>query len=303
MMSSPNFSFERVDICEKEQVRQALSAFAPDGIIHLAAETHVDRSIDGPDHFIQTNLIGTFTLLEAARGYLNGEGRAKTDCFRFIHVSTDEVFGSLGETGLFTETTAYDPSSPYSASKAGSDHLARAWQRTYGLPVIVSNCSNNYGPYQFPEKLIPLMILNALQGKPLPIYGDGGNIRDWLFVDDHARALALLLERGMPGTTYNIGGRTERRNIEVVEQICHCLNRLRPTGSPYERLMSFVADRPGHDRRYALDCSKLERELGWRAQETFETGIEKTVRWYLDRSDWWKPLRAVYRGERIGASR
>lgn len=303
VMSSPSFSFEQVDICERQKVEQAFASFAPDAIIHLAAETHVDRSIDGPDHFIQTNLVGTFTLLEVARRYLNGAGRAKADQFRFIHVSTDEVFGSLGEEGLFTETTAYDPSSPYSANKAGSDHLARAWHRTYGLPVIVSNCSNNYGPYQFPEKLIPLMILNALHAQPLPVYGDGGNIRDWLFVDDHARALVALLERGVPGATYNIGGRTERRNIDVVRQICQCLDRLRPAGGPHERLLTFVADRPGHDRRYALDCSKLEGELGWKAQETFETGIEKTVRWYLDRSDWWMPLRDVYRGERIGVSR
>jgi dTDP-glucose 4,6-dehydratase len=245
--------------------------------------------------------LGTFTLLEAARSYLKSGRRDNSVNFRFIHVSTDEVYGSLGEDGLFTETTAYDPSSPYSATKAASDHLAKAWQRTYGLPVIVSNCSNNYGPYHFPEKLIPLIILNALDRKPLPVYGDGANVRDWLYVEDHARALGTILAKGRPGETYNIGGGNERKNIEVVQQICTWMDRLRPGNASYHDLISFVTDRPGHDRRYAIDATKLETELGWRARETFETGIEKTVRWYLDRADWWKPLREkVYSGERLG---
>jgi dTDP-glucose 4,6-dehydratase len=250
--------------------------------------------------FVKTNVLGTFTLLEAARRYMASGVKGSGD-FRFLHVSTDEVYGSLGDDGLFTEMTPYDPSSPYSASKAASDHLAKAWQRTYGLPVIVSNCSNNYGPYHFPEKLIPLMILNALDRKPLPVYGDGSNIRDWLFVEDHARALGVILTKGSPGHTYNVGGRNERTNIDVVRQICLWMDRLRPADTPCHELISFVTDRPGHDQRYAIDATKLETDLGWRARETFETGIEKTVRWYLDRSDWWRPLRdKVYNGERLG---
>jgi dTDP-glucose 4,6-dehydratase len=296
---NPNYSMVRADICDATAMRVIFSKFQPDAVVHLAAESHVDRSISDSTVFVQTNVVGTFTLLEAARAYLQENLPHHRD-FRFLHVSTDEVYGSLGDQGLFKESTPYDPSSPYSATKAASDHLAKAWHRTYGVPVIVSNCSNNYGPYQFPEKLIPLMILNAVHGEALPVYGNGTNVRDWLFVEDHARALGLILDKGRIGETYNVGGRNERRNIEVVRQICHCLDRLRgPTA--HDRLITYVADRPGHDLRYAIDASKLESELGWRAQETFETGIEKTVRWYLERSDWWRPLREqVYRGERLG---
>ena len=299
--SDPRYSFERLDICNAEGIRAAFLKHQPDAVVHLAAESHVDRSISGSDVFVQTNVVGTFTLLEAARAYLAANKRAQEKGFRFIHVSTDEVYGSLGESGSFSETTPYDPSSPYSATKAASDHIAKAWHRTYDLPVIVSNCSNNYGPYQFPEKLIPLTVLNALHGISLPVYGDGSNVRDWLFVDDHARALGLILEKGLPGETYNVGGRNERRNIEVVKQICACLDHLRSGNPPHDRLITYVTDRPGHDQRYAIDASKLETTLGWQAQETFETGIEKTVRWYLERDDWWRPLREnVYRGERLG---
>jgi dTDP-glucose 4,6-dehydratase len=294
--SSPHYAFEKLDICDAEAIRGVFSKYQPAAVVHLAAESHVDRSISGSNVFIQTNVVGTFNLLEAAREYLD----AHQHFFRFIHVSTDEVYGSLGEIGLFSETTPYDPSSPYSATKAASDHIAKAWHRTYGLPVIVSNCSNNYGPYQFPEKLIPLTVLNALHGQPLPVYGNGSNIRDWLFVDDHARALGMILEKGLPGETYNVGGRNERRNIDVVKQICGCLNELRASELGHERFITYVTDRPGHDQRYAIDAAKLEMELGWRAQETFETGIKKTVRWYLENTDWWKPLRNVYRGERLG---
>jgi dTDP-glucose 4,6-dehydratase len=296
----PSYSFEKSDICDASAMKAIFAKYRPNAVVHLAAESHVDRSIIGSDVFVQTNVIGTFTLLEAARSYLS-EAKIDVDDFRFLHVSTDEVYGSLGEDGLFTETTPYDPSSPYSATKAASDHIAKAWQRTYGLPVIVSNCSNNYGPYQFPEKLIPLMIINALQDQALPVYGDGLNVRDWLFVEDHARALGTILSRGKVGETYNVGGMNERRNIDVVRQICWCLDEFRNVASTHDRLITFVKDRPGHDRRYAIDATKLETDLGWRAQETFETGIGKTVRWYLDRSDWWKPLRdTVYRGERLG---
>ncbi|HEY9216134.1 MAG TPA: dTDP-glucose 4,6-dehydratase [Ancylobacter sp.] len=299
--SSPKYKFEKQDICDAAAVNAIFAKHQPDAVVHLAAESHVDRSISGSDIFVKTNVLGTFTLLEAARNYLKSGRHDQTIDFRFIHVSTDEVYGSLGTDGLFTETTAYDPSSPYSATKAASDHLAKAWHRTYGMPVIVSNCSNNYGPYHFPEKLIPLIILNALDRKTLPVYGDGSNVRDWLFVEDHARALGVILANGIPGETYNIGGRNERKNIEVVEQICSWMDRLRPVNSSYHDLISFVTDRPGHDQRYAIDASKLETELGWRAQETFETGIEKTVRWYLERRDWWEPLREkVYGGERLG---
>jgi len=299
--NSPLFRLEQADICDAPRMAQLFDTHQPDGVIHLAAESHVDRSITGSRVFIDTNVIGTFTLLEASRAYLAGTGKAVADRFRFVHVSTDEVYGSLDADGLFVEDTPYDPSSPYSASKAASDHLAKAWHRTYGLPVIVSNCSNNYGPYHFPEKLIPLMILAALDGAPLPVYGDGSNVRDWLYVEDHARALAAIVERGRPGETYNIGGRNERRNIDVVNRVCELMDRLNPSGGPHERLITYVADRPGHDQRYAIDATKLESELGWRAKETFETGIEKTVAWYLERRDWWEPLRdKVYSGERLG---
>ena len=297
----PNHRFVQADICDGEAVADAISTFGPDRIYHLAAESHVDRSISGAADFVQTNVMGTFTLLEGARHYWNGlEGQAK-GAFRFLHVSTDEVYGSLADTGLFTETTPYDPSSPYSASKAASDHLAIAWGRTYGLPTIVSNCSNNYGPYHFPEKLIPLILLNALHAKPLPVYGDGSNIRDWLYVDDHARALHLIASKGRLGETYNVGGRNERRNIDVVNTICAILDRLAPKNHPHADLVTYVTDRPGHDARYAIDATKLETELGWRAQENFESGIEKTVAWYLENEGWWRPLRdKVYAGERLG---
>jgi dTDP-glucose 4,6-dehydratase len=296
----PNYRFLQADICDRAAIEQAIAGFRPDRIMHLAAESHVDRSITGATDFIQTNVIGTFTLLEAARDHWSTlEGPAK-DGFRFLHVSTDEVYGSLSSDGLFTEKTSYDPSSPYSASKASSDHLAKAWQRTFGLPVVVSNCSNNYGPYHFPEKLIPLTILNALAGERLPVYGKGENIRDWLYVEDHARALDLIIEQGRIGETYNVGGRNERRNIDVVRQVCVVLDQLVPANRPREELVEFVTDRPGHDARYAIDATKLESELGWRAQETFDSGIEKTVRWYIENDWWWRPLRERYAGERLG---
>ena len=294
-----NYRFLRADICDREAMGSAITEFRPDRIMHLAAESHVDRSITGAADFIQTNIIGTFTLLESARAYWSSLGEAK-DAFRFLHVSTDEVYGSLGDEGLFTEETPYDPSSPYSASKAASDHLVKAWQRTYGLPVVVSNCSNNYGPYHFPEKLIPLTILNALAGERLPVYGKGENVRDWLYVDDHARALDTIVERGRIGETYNVGGRNELRNIDVVQRICEVLDRLVPANRPRAELIEFVTDRPGHDARYAIDATKLEQELGWRAQENFDTGIEKTVQWYLDNDWWWQPLQARYAGQRLG---
>jgi dTDP-glucose 4,6-dehydratase len=295
-----NYEFLHADICDRAAMQQAIASFQPGRIMHLAAESHVDRSITGAAAFIQTNVIGTFTMLEAARDYWSGLHSVAKDAFRFLHISTDEVYGSLGETGLFSEDTPYDPSSPYSASKASSDHLAIAWQRTYGLPVVVSNCSNNYGPYHFPEKLIPLTILNALADERLPVYGKGENVRDWLYVDDHARALDIIVERGRVGETYNVGGRNERRNIDVVRRICAVLDELVPSNRPREELIEFVTDRPGHDGRYAIDASKLENELGWRAEEDFESGIEKTVRWYLDNDWWWQPLRERYAGERLG---
>lgn len=288
------FSFERADICDTGAMNALIQRIKPDAIVHLAAESHVDRSIQGPDAFVSTNVVGTFVLLEAARAYWSGLSSERRDAFRFHHVSTDEVFGSLGDVGAFSETTAYAPNSPYSASKAGSDHLVRAYHHTYGLPVVTTNCSNNYGPYQFPEKLIPLMILNAAAGKPLPVYGNGSNIRDWLFVDDHARALRLVLEKGRVGEVYCIGGRAERRNIDVVKNICATLDELRPDGAPHERLIQYVTDRPGHDQRYAIDSSKLETELGWKQEETFESGLRKTVRWYLDNQEW---VRGVTSGE------
>jgi len=295
-----NHQFLHADIRDGAAMARAVADFAPDRIMHLAAESHVDRSITGAAEFITTNVVGTFTLLEAARSFWNGLGAEAKAAFRFLHVSTDEVYGSLGDTGLFEETTPYDPSSPYSASKAASDHLAKAWERTYGLPVVVSNCSNNYGPYHFPEKLIPLTILNALEGKELPVYGAGDNIRDWLYVEDHARALDLIAEKGLVGETYNVGGRNERKNIDVVRRICQVLDRLRPGATPRESLIRFVTDRPGHDARYAIDASKLEDELGWRALEDFDSGIEKTVAWYLANDWWWGPLREGYGGQRLG---
>ncbi len=297
----PNYRFLKADICDRVAMDRALADFRPDAVIHLAAESHVDRSITGAGEFIETNVVGTFTLLEAALGYWSALPGAAKEAFRFLHVSTDEVYGSLGRDGLFTEETAYDPSSPYSASKAASDHLVMAWQRTYGLPALISNCSNNYGPFQFPEKLIPLMILNAMHGLPLPVYGDGSNVRDWLFVDDHARALLMILEKGQPGETYNVGGRNERSNLDVVDRICGILDARFPDKPSHGSLITFVEDRPGHDQRYAIDATKLETELGWRAQETFESGIEKTINWYLDHRHWWEPLRRnVYTGERLG---
>ncbi len=297
----PNYHFLKADICDRAAMYQAFADFQPDAIMHLAAESHVDRSITGSDEFIHTNINGTQILLEAARTYWNGlEGKAHED-FRFLQVSTDEVYGSLGKDGLFHETTAYDPSSPYSASKAAADHLVMAWNRTYGLPVVISNCSNNYGPYQFPEKLIPLMFHNTLKGKPLPVYGTGANVRDWLYVDDHARALFLIMQKGRPGEKYNVGGHNEKTNLEVVNEICRIMDRLHPEGAPHERLISFVADRPGHDQRYAIDATRLEQELGWQARENFSTGLEKTIRWYLDNEQWWGPLISdVYEGERLG---
>ena len=295
----PNYRFLQANICDRAGMADAIESFRPDRVMHLAAESHVDRSITGAADFVQTNVVGTFTLLEAARDYWSRLAASKDD-FRFLHVSTDEVYGSLGDDGLFTEDTPYDPSSPYSASKASSDHLAKAWHRTYGFPVVVSNCSNNYGPYHFPEKLIPLTILNALAGERLPVYGKGENVRDWLYVEDHARALDLIAERGRPGETYNVGGRNERRNIDVVKRICAALDEVAPANRPREELIEFVTDRPGHDARYAIDATKLETELGWRAQENFDSGIDKTVRWYLDNEWWWQPLRERYAGERLG---
>ena len=303
MADDPRYAFIEADIRDRTRMDAVLARHQPDAIMHLAAESHVDRSITGSDAFIQTNIVGTYTLLEAARAYWSALPPAAKAAFRFLHVSTDEVYGSLGPTGHFREDTPYDPSSPYSASKAASDHLAMAWHRTYGLPVVISNCSNNYGPYHFPEKLIPLMILNGLEGRPLPVYGNGSNVRDWLYVEDHARALLALVMHGRPGETYNIGGRAERANLAVVEHICDVLDRLQPrSGGPSRRdLIAFVADRPGHDQRYAIDAGKIERELGWQPQVSFEEGIERTVAWYLDNPHWWQPLRAkVYDGQRLG---
>jgi dTDP-glucose 4,6-dehydratase len=290
----PRYYFEHADICDAAVLARIFSEHRPDAVMHLAAESHVDRSISGPAAFIQTNIVGTYTLLEAAREYWNGLPVAEKSAFRFHHISTDEVYGSLGETGYFNEQTAYQPNSPYSASKASSDHLVRAWHHTYGLPVVTTNCSNNYGPYHFPEKLIPLVILNALNGKPLPIYGKGDNIRDWLYVDDHARALRLVLEQGKPGETYNIGGWNEKTNLEVVQAICAILDELRPQRAPHANLITYVQDRPGHDRRYAIDAGKIADELGWKPQETFDSGLRKTVQWYLDNTDW---VRGVTSGD------
>ncbi len=329
---SPLYRFAQADICDGAKISALLSEFQPDAIMHLAAESHVDRSIDGPSAFIETNIVGTYTMLDCTREYWAELPDDRKEAFRFHHISTDEVYGSLGETGLFEETTPYDPRSPYSASKASSDHLVMAWYHTYGLPVVVTNCSNNYGPYHFPEKLIPLVILNALDEKPLPIYGKGDQIRDWLYVEDHALALVTAVEMGTPGETYNVGGRNERTNLEVVQAICDILDELAPLSqksesltsdlrsptsenltsdlcpptseqksSSYKELITFVQDRPGHDMRYAIDATKLETELGWKAQENFETGIRRTIQWYLDNPWWWGPLRAErYAGERLG---
>jgi len=328
---NPLYRFAQADICDRETIAGLFAEFQPDAVMHLAAESHVDRSIDGPAAFIETNIVGTYTMLDCAREYWNGLSSDRKDAFRFHHISTDEVYGSLGAEGLFEETTPYDPRSPYSASKASSDHLVMAWHHTYGLPTVITNCSNNYGPYHFPEKLIPLVILNALDEKPLPIYGKGDNIRDWLYVEDHARALVLAVETGVPGETYNVGGRNERTNLEVVETICRILDELRPLGSvkaqvlgvreegaelktenlkpktsvaritSYRDLITFVKDRPGHDQRYAIDATKLETELGWQALEDFDSGIRRTVQWYLDNEWWWGPIRSGrYAGERLG---
>ena len=301
----PDYVFERVDICDAPEVKRLFEQYRPDAIMHLAAESHVDRSIDGPADFIETNVTGTCVLLEAARAYWSGLSDEKKTGFRFHHISTDEVYGALGDTGLFTEETPYSPNSPYSASKASSDHMVRAWHETYGLPVVITNCSNNYGPYQFPEKLIPLVILNALAGKPLPIYGKGDQVRDWLYVDDHARALYQVLKNGKDGETYNIGGHNEKTNMEVVTTICRILDERvpeHPAGiDRYESLITHVADRPGHDQRYAIDATKIERELGWIPVETFETGLAKTVGWYLDNAAWCQRVQdGSYRGERLG---
>jgi dTDP-glucose 4,6-dehydratase len=298
---SPRYSFVRADVCDREAMDAVFAKHAPDAVMHLAAESHVDRSINGSDAFIRTNVLGTHALLEAARTYWMTLPEKRARAFRFLHVSTDEVYGSLGEDGTFNEQTAYDPSSPYSASKAAADHLAGAWFRTFGFPVVISNCSNNYGPYHFPEKLIPLIILNALEEKPLPVYGDGSNVRDWLYVEDHARALHLILTKGRLGEKYNVGGRNERTNLEVVESICDSIDALVPADASRRELINFVPDRPGHDHRYAIDAGKIERELGWRAEHDFDSGLARTVRWYLDNRTWWEPLRKrVYKGERLG---
>jgi dTDP-glucose 4,6-dehydratase len=293
------YAFEQADICDRAAMDRILAAHRPDAIMHLAAESHVDRSIDGPGTFIETNITGTYTLLEAARAYWTQAG--KPDGFRFHHISTDEVYGTLGETGLFTEDTAYAPNSPYSASKAASDHLVRAWQETYGLPVVLTNCSNNYGPFHFPEKLIPVVILNALAGRPIPVYGQGLNVRDWLYVEDHADALLLVCEKGALGRSYNIGGNNERRNIDFVRTICALLDERRPEGAPHERLITYVTDRPGHDLRYAIDATRIRDELGWQPSVTVEEGLAKTVDWYLANEDWWRALQdRAGVGKRLG---
>jgi dTDP-glucose 4,6-dehydratase len=304
--SNERYTFVQGDICNKEKVAAVLAQFQPDYIMHLAAESHVDRSIDGPGEFIETNIVGTYTLLEAARSYYMSLSEEKQADFRFHHISTDEVYGDLGATGLFTEETSYDPSSPYSASKAASDHLVRAWHRTYQLPVVVTNCSNNYGSYHFPEKLIPLIILNALDGKALPIYGDGKQVRDWLYVDDHARALYKVVSEGKLGETYNIGGFNEKQNIEVVNTICNHLNELvadKPEGlNDFNELITYVTDRPGHDVRYAIDANKINKELGWHPQETFDSGIKKTIEWYLANLEWCRHVQdGSYQRERLGS--
>ena len=297
--SSPLYAFEQADICDRAAMDRILAAHQPDAIMHLAAESHVDRSIDGPGDFIHTNITGTYTLLESARAYWTGKG--KPEGFRFHHISTDEVFGTLGATGMFTEDTPYAPNSPYSASKAASDHLVRAWHETYGLPVVMTNCSNNYGPFHFPEKLIPVVILKALAGAPIPVYGAGENVRDWLYVEDHADALLTVVQKGVLGRSYNIGGENEARNIDLVRSLCAILDEKRPGNAPYAEQITFVTDRPGHDARYAIDPSRIRTELGWRPSVTLEEGLEKTVQWYLDNEDWWRALQdrgGV--GERLG---
>ncbi len=301
--NNPRYSFEQLDICDSEALKSVINTYQPDAILHLAAESHVDRSIDGPSAFIKTNVMGTFNLLEAARAYWSDLAEAKKAVFRFVHVSTDEVYGSLGETGYFSETTAYDPRSPYSASKAASDHLANAWFHTYGLPVVVTNCSNNYGPHQFPEKLVPTVILKALAGEPIPVYGDGGAIRDWLYVEDHVRGIMTALEKGKPGETYTIGTNNEKNTVEMVGAICELLDELveKPKVKPHKKLLTFVKDRPGHDRRYAIDATKIKTELAWQPRESFETGLRKTVIWYLENRDWCeRVLDGRYRLERLG---
>ncbi|MFT6911500.1 MAG: dTDP-glucose 4,6-dehydratase [Paracoccaceae bacterium] len=286
----PLYAFEQADICDAEAMARILEAHCPDVVMHLAAESHVDRSIDGPAEFIHTNITGTYVLLEAARAFWVAQGKPAT--FRFHHISTDEVFGSLGATGMFTETTAYDPRSPYSASKASSDHLVRAWHETYGLPVVLTNCSNNYGPFHFPEKLVPVVILRALAGEPIPVYGAGENVRDWLYVEDHADALLTVVQKGAVGRSYNIGGENEAKNIDLVRMICEILDRLKPAATPYAEQITFVTDRPGHDMRYAIDPARVRTELGWRPSVTLEQGLEKTVQWYLDNAPWWQALQA-----------
>ena len=297
----PRYSFARADICDAAKMSSLIEHYRPDVIIHFAAESHVDRSIDGPSAFIETNIVGTFALLQAALDYWRTLPSARRDQFRFHHISTDEVFGSLGETGHFSETTAYDPRSPYSSSKAASDHLVNAWHHTYGLPVVISNCSNNYGPYQFPEKLIPLMTINALEGRALPVYGNGKNVRDWLHVDDHVRALLLIATQGAVGSKYCVGGMCEKSNLDVVHTICDVMDDLIPLDRPRSSLITFVQDRPGHDQRYAIDPGKMRTELGWSPRETFESGLRKTVQWYLDNKPWWHRIRSrTYGGERLG---
>ena len=302
---NPKYTFKKIDICDTQSLTSIICEYRPNIIMHLAAESHVDRSIDGPSEFIQTNIIGTYNLLEASRSYWSKLHNKYREEFRFHHISTDEVFGSLGMQGAFTENTRYDPRSPYSASKASADHLVRAWHKTFGLPVVLSNCSNNYGPYHFPEKLIPLMIIKALKGEPMPVYGSGNNVRDWLYVDDHARALYTIASRGRAGESYNVGGNSEVSNIQVVERICAILNELSPrkNGKRYEEQITFVSDRPGHDFRYAIDATKIKSELDWVPLETFETGLRKTVEWYLDNQKWWQPLlNKHYQGQRLGKS-
>lgn len=297
----PRYSFERVDICDRPEIARLFERHDPDIVVHLAAESHVDRSIDGPEAFLGTNVVGTFTLLSAALAHWRRLSPERRDGFRFHHVSTDEVYGSLGAEGLFSENSPYDPRSPYSASKAASDHFVSAWHHTYGLPTLITNCSNNYGPYHFPEKLIPLAIIKCLKGEPIPVYGKGDNVRDWLFVEDHARALTVVFETGRPGETYNIGASSERSNLEVVHAICDTLDELRPRGGvSYRELVRFVADRPGHDHRYAIDATKIRTQLGWAPRESFETGIRRTVAWYLENESWWKAIGNRYAGERLG---
>jgi len=298
--ANPRYTFAHADICDRAGLDRLFADFAPQAVIHLAAESHVDRSIDASSAFVDTNIVGTLNLLEAFRHHIAGSGKVDRNGCRFVHVSTDEVYGSLGPEGRFSESTAYDPRSPYAATKASSDHLARAWHATYGLPTIVSNCSNNFGPYHFPEKLIPLAILNGIEEKPIPIYGDGGNIRDWLHVDDHAHALYCILMRGRPGRSYNVGANNERSNLDLVGRICDLLDRQIPERAPHRRLMTFVKDRPGHDRRYAIDARRVREELGWRPEVTFDDALEATVKWYIANEWWWRPLRERYGGERLG---